>query len=143
MKPRHMNAGRGFVLPVVLGIILLVALLAAQSAIELGNTTTLATGRLLQQRAFEAGESGLAAVLDSLQAGAEPAARQQLQSAGFPADSATVETRLVMQQLLPGGYSSGRVLEAQYEIRSTGHSARSTAVTVVQGVRQLQALPAP
>jgi Tfp pilus assembly protein PilX len=140
---RAVNAGRGFVLPVVLGIILLVALFAMQSATELGGTTTLATRRVLQQRAFEAGESGLLAVLEQLQAGAEPASRQQLRSAGIPADTATVESRVIARLALPNGYSTGRVLEAEYEIRSTGHSMRATAVTVVQGVRQLQALPQP
>jgi hypothetical protein len=54
-----------------------------------------------------------------------------------------VESRVIARLPLTNGYSAGRVLEAQYEIRSTGHSIRATAVTVVQGVRQLQALPQP
>ncbi len=140
---RAIHASCGFVLPLVLGIILLAALFAVHSITELGSTTLLATQRLLHQRAFEAGESGIVAVLDQLQSGADPVARQQLRSAEFPTDAATVESTLIVRQSLPNGYSAGRVLETHYEIRSTGHSARSTDVTVVQGVRQLRALPAP
>jgi Tfp pilus assembly protein PilX len=140
---RAMQSHCGFVLPVVLGIILLAALIALQASTELGSATLLANQRQLHQRAFEAGESGLIAVLDELQSGATPAARQELASAAVPVDGATVETTQTARIDLPIGYSAGRVLESRYELRSTGHSARATKVTVVEGVRQLRALPAP
>lgn len=133
------KAEAGFVLPVVLGIVLLAGLFAVQASIESGNTTLLATQRQLHQRAFEVAESGIAAVLEQLASGAEPAATQTLRSAATPSDSATVETRIIASLTPPGGSSTGPVDETHYEIRSTGHSARGSDVTVVQGVRQLRA----
>jgi hypothetical protein len=137
------RSSSGFVLPTVLGLIVLAALFAAHAATEAGTVSLLATQRLLQQRAFEAGESGLLAVERQLQTGFDPASRQHLQSADFPTDGAQVTTALVARQLLPLGYSAGRVTESHYEIQSSGQSARGTRVTVVQGVRQLRAAPAP
>lgn len=134
---RKVSARSGFVLPVVLGIILLAGLFAVQATSESGSATLLATQRLLHQRAFEAAESGLIAVLDQLGSGVEPAASQTLQSADVPSDSSTVATAIAARQALAAGYSAGRVVETDYEIRSTGHSVRSD-VTVVQGVRQLR-----
>ncbi len=133
----------GFVLPTVLGIILLAALFAAHAATETGTTALLAAQRLLQQRAFEASESGIVAVLDQLRAGADPVMRQQLQSAEFQTDAATVTTTIISRQLLPDGYSAGRVRETHYEIHSTGRTARGAESVVVQGVRQLQAVSTP
>jgi Tfp pilus assembly protein PilX len=132
----------GFVLPVILGILLLVALFAVQAATELGSTTLFAGQRLMHQRAFESSESGIATVMEQLQANAIPAPRQQLQWADFPADTATVSTTARTRDL-PPGFSAGRVVEKDYEIRSTGRSARGAEVTVVQGARQWQALSAP
>jgi Tfp pilus assembly protein PilX len=133
----------GFVLPAVLGIIMLAAFIAIQAASELGSTSLLANQRQLHQRAFEAGESGLIAILDQLQSGATPAALQELGSTAVAVDGAAVETRLAAHSDLPLGYSAGRVLESRYELRSTGHSARGTRVTVTQGVRHLLAAPDP
>lgn len=130
-------------LPVVMGIILLAALYAVSAATDLGSASVLATQRLLHQRAFEAGESGIVAVLDQLRSGAAPPAAQQLRSDEYATDAATVESTITAVVAMPNGFSAGRVLERDYEISSTGHSARATNVTVVQGVRQLQALPAP
>jgi Tfp pilus assembly protein PilX len=143
-EPMHgINNRRGFVLPIVLGIILIAALIAVHSATELDSTTVLATQRLLHQRAFEAGESGLIAALDQLRSGAELPSRQILQSADAPTDTAQVDVATTAQIALPSGYSVGRVRETLYDIRSSGHSARAANVTVVQGVRQLQAVTSP
>jgi Tfp pilus assembly protein PilX len=138
----YATINRGFVLPIVLGVILIAALIAVHSATELDSTTVLATQRLLHQRAFEAGESGLIAALDQLQSGAQLPPQQLLQSADAPTDTAQVAIATV-QIALPSGYSAERVRETQYEIRSSGHSARAATVTVVQGVRQLQAVTPP
>lgn len=132
----------GFVLPVILGIILLVALFAAQAATELGSTTLFASQRLMHQRAFESSESGVATVMEQLRTHSAPAPQQQLQWADFPADTATVSTTISTRNL-PPGFSAGRVQENEYEIRSTGHSTRGARVTVVQGVRQWQSIPTP
>jgi Tfp pilus assembly protein PilX len=137
------NAKAGFVLPVVLGIVLLAGLFAVQAAIESGSTLLLATQRQLHQRTFEAAERGIAAALQQLESGAEPTPTQVLRSADVPADSSTVATTVTARQTLPEGFSAGRVVETSYEIRSTGHGARSSSVTVVQGVRQLRAVVTP
>jgi len=135
---RAAAANAGFVLPVVLGIILLAGLFAVQATGEAGGTTMLATQRQLQQRAFEAAESGVIAVVDQLGAGAEPAALQTLRSAGANADSSSVTTTITARLTLPDGFSAGRVAETEYQIQSQGHSVRGSNITVVQGARQLR-----
>jgi Tfp pilus assembly protein PilX len=135
MHPFHTKAG--FVLPVVLGIVLIAGLLAVQAAIESGSTTLLATQRQLHQRAFELAESGIAAALIQLESGAGPVDTQTLRSAETSSDSSTVETTITARQTLPEGFSADRIAETAYEIRSTGHGARRSNITVVQGVRQL------
>ena len=141
MHPFHCR--KGFVLPLVLGIVLLAGLLAVQAAIESGNTALLATQRQLHQRTFELAESGIAAVVHQLESGAQPAGVQVLRSADTPSDSSTVETTTTSRQFLPEGFSADRIAETEYEIRSTGHGARGTHVTVVQGVRQAGAAVTP
>lgn len=127
----------------VLGILLLAALFAAHAATETGTTTLLAAQRLLQQRAFEVSERGVLAIMEQLRRGVDPVARQQLQSAEFPADAATVTSAIISRRHLPNGFSAGRVWETHYEIHSIGRSARGSQVIVVQGVRQLRAVPVP
>jgi len=143
--PEPMRGTRcgGFVLPTVLGIILLAALFAAHAATETGTTALLAAQRLLQQRAFEVSESGVLAIFEQLRRGVDPAATQQLRSVLFPTDAATVTSAVVSRRYLPNGFSAGRVWETHYQIHSTGRSARGSEVIVVQGVRQLRAVPAP
>lgn len=136
MNPIRNTAG--FVLPVVLGIILIAALIAVQAATDLGNTTVLSTQRLLHLRAFESAEGGIVTVLDQLESGSEPAGTQTLRTQGSSADSAIVET-VATFAATPAGFSADRVTERRYEIRSTGFSARGSKVAVVQGVRQFQA----
>jgi Tfp pilus assembly protein PilX len=134
----RIHSGGGFVLPVLLGIVLLAALLAAHSAAELANSTLLTTQRQLNQRAFEAGESGIVLALERLRTGIALQPAQTLRAANAATDSATVQTLIATRQLLPVGHSAGRVIETDYEIRSTGRSARRSQVTVVQGARQLR-----
>lgn len=130
------RASPGFILPVVLGIILIAGLLAVNAATDLGSDTMLATHRVLHQRAFEAAERGIAVALGELRAGRTPAASQILPTPGMPLDSTTVEFATADAALLPTGFSAGRVVESYHEIRSTGRSARAARVTLVQGVRQ-------
>jgi Tfp pilus assembly protein PilX len=141
MHPLRTKAG--FVLPVVLGIVLIAGLLAVEAAVESGSTTLLATQRQLHQRAFELAESGITAAMLQLESGAEPTGTQTLRSAEASSDSSTVATTITARQALPEGFSAGRVMETTYEIRSTGHGARGSNVTVVQGVRQLRTAVTP
>jgi Tfp pilus assembly protein PilX len=133
----------GFVLPVVLGIILLAGLFAVQATMESGSATLLATQRQLHQNAFEAAESGVIAAINQLGSGIEPATVQTSSSTAAPSGSSTVQTTMVARLTLPSGFSADRVVETQYEIRSTGHSVRGSEATVVQGVRQMRVATPP
>lgn len=133
----------GFVLPVVLGLILLAALMAVESTGELGGASLLATQRQMHQRAFEAAEAGIAVTLDQLASGVRPTSPQAMPARSDNAGAASVITSAVSSVALPAGFSADRVVEVHYEIRSTGHGARSSDVTVVQGARQLQPVTTP
>lgn len=139
LHPSH--ARRGFVLPVVLGIILLAGLFAVHAATELGSTTLLASQRLLHQRAFEAGESGLAAAMAELRDGRTPASSTQLRISGAAGYTATVNSSVIRSTDLSSGFSAGRIVETDYELRSMGHSARGAEVVIVQGARQRHGAP--
>jgi hypothetical protein len=41
---------------------------------------------------------------------------------------------------VPAGFSAGRFIAQDYEIHSTGHSARGTRRTLVQGVTRVETL---
>ena len=136
MTRRSRIAGPGFVLPVVLGLMLLAALLAQHAATELGSTTLMATQHQLHQYAFETAESGLRAAIQQLQVGMALPQSQALHSPVLPGYAATIETTTSVIDL-PEGFSAGRIKESRYEIHSTGHGAQNSTVTVTQGVRQL------
>jgi hypothetical protein len=125
----------GFATPVALAIAMLMGLMAVAALQDAGLARTLATTRALHQRAFAAGEIGLARV----------AAELAIPDAPVPAPSrftlpahATdgVETGVVEIAAipLPTGYSAGRVTERHFEVRSTGWSARGTRVVQVEGL---------
>jgi len=134
---------RGFVLPVVLGIILLAGLFAVQATLESGSATLLASRRQLHQRAFEAAESGIAEVMNQLNAGVEPATVQTMDTAGTSSGSWTTQTTITARTPLVDGFSAGRIVETNYEIQSAGHSIRGGEVRVAQGIRQLRSAGAP
>lgn len=133
----------GFVLPVVMGIILIAALIAVQATTELGSATLLATQRQLHQQAFAAAENGVVTVLEQLASGTAPAAPQTLQAGTGPGESVTVATNITSRTALAAGFSADRILETHYEIRSTGHGVRGSEVTVVQGAHQLTPVATP
>jgi Tfp pilus assembly protein PilX len=128
----------GFVLPVVMGMILVAAALALHATSDLGTHALLSTQRLLHQRAFEAGESGIVAAIERLDAGDTVPQELTLTSSRFPADTAEVRTLTLSQQAVPAGFSMGRVVALRQEIRSTGRSARGARITLVQGLVQMQ-----
>jgi len=132
----------GFVLPVVLGIILLAGLFAMHATTDAGTTMLLANQRQLQQAAFEAAESGAVAVAEQLAAGAAPQPVQHLDS-GTPDRPVTVQTVVTARMMTAAGFSAGRVSSTDYEIRSTGRSVRRSEVTIVEGLRQMRAATAP
>jgi Tfp pilus assembly protein PilX len=134
----------GFATPVALGLALLMALLAASALQDAGLARSLATTRLLHQRAFAAGEIGLAQVATELAPpGAPVPAPRRSTLAAHPTDS--VETAVVetLADTLPNGHSAGRIVERHFEVRSTGWSARNTRVVQVEGLRRRDLVPPP
>jgi Tfp pilus assembly protein PilX len=134
---------QGFVLPVVMGLIVIAGLVALHAATGLGTQSVLATTRLLHQRAFEAGESGVVAAIEQLAAGEDPPALQVRASAAVAADRAQVSFTHVASVSLPEGHSAGRIVESHDEIRSEGQSARNARVAIVQGIRRTQVVARP
>lgn len=134
----------GFATPVALGFAMLMALFAVSALQDAGISGSLATTRLLHQRAFAAGEAGLARVATEL---AEPGVplpvSRRTSLPTHPADS--METRVTesMATRLASGLSAGRVMQRHFEVQSIGRSARGTRVVVVEGFRRLEAVPEP
>ena len=133
----------GFVLPVVMGMILIAAALALHATTDLGTHALLASQRILHQRAFEAGESGLVAGMARVEAGEALAQEISLTSRRFPADSAVVGATTLSRQSLAAGFSFGPVVAIRQEIRSTGRSARGARTVLVQGITRMQPASLP
>jgi hypothetical protein len=137
VKPALKRSGHraGFATPVALTLALLMGLLAAAALQDASLARTLATTRMLHQRAFAAGEIGLARMAAQL---ADPgAALPPPDRATLPAhatdgfETSVVEAAAIT---LPMGFSAGRVTERHFEVRSTGWSARGTRVVQVEGL---------
>jgi Tfp pilus assembly protein PilX len=140
----HLKASTGFVLPLVLGFLLVAAVFGANALADATLDRALATMRLYHQRAFEAAERGIGHVLEQMQAGTEPVpGPTRLPPQQSPVDSTEVTVTSLATGLLPAGYSAGRFIEQLEEVRSTGRSARSAKVVEVQGVRRLQPQAVP
>lgn len=134
-----MAAATGFVMPVVLGILLIAALLAAQASTDLGTHTMLATHRLMHLRAFAAAERGLNDTITQLRAGANPQTGEA--SGSLPGESVMIALTAPEQTVLPAGFSANRVVEECRQIHSTGRSARGAQVTLRQGLCQRRPHP--
>ena len=125
----------GFATPVALALALLMGLLATAALQDASLARTLATTRMLHQRAFAAGEIGLARRAAELAnpSAALPAPNRITLPAhatdGF--ETSVVETAAIP---LPMGFSAGRVIERHFEVRSAGWSARGTRVVQVEGL---------
>jgi Tfp pilus assembly protein PilX len=120
--------GQGFLLPVVLGLILVAAMLAIHALSGSADAAALSGNRLLHQRAFEAAERGIAHAMQTLEAG-EPLAQEPivLTSSASPDESAVIEYRATALLSLPSGYSSAAFIEQRGEVRSTGRLHNATA----------------
>lgn len=135
---------QGYVTPVALGFAMLMALVAVSALQDAGISGSLATARLLHQRAFAAGEIGLARAAAQL---AEPGAplpeTRRTSLSSHPTDSMETRVTEAMATRLASGLSAGRVVQRHFEVQSIGRSARGTRVVVVEGFRRLEAVPAP
>jgi len=125
----------GFATPVALGFALLMALVAAAILHDASLARSLSTARLLHQRAFAAGEFGLArTVIELAPADAPIPAPRRATLPGHPTDSVETSVSEVLGTDLPIGYSAGRIVERHFEIRSIGWSLRNARVVQVEGL---------
>jgi hypothetical protein len=129
----------GFATPVALALALLMGLLAAAALQDASLARTLATTRMLHQRAFAAGEIGLARVASELaRPEAAVPAPGRISIPAHATDGADTSVLEVATIALPPGYSAGRVIERHFEVRSTGWSARGIRVVQVEGLYRRQ-----
>ena len=128
----------GFATPVALGFALLMALVAASALHDASLARSLSTARLLHQRAFAAGEYGLAQTLIDLRPADAPLpAPRRITLPGHPTDSFQTAVTEIIATELPPGYSAGRIVEKHFEIRSIGGTVRNARVVQVEGLRRL------
>ena len=130
--------GTGFATPVALGFALLLALLASSALHDATLARALSTTRLLHQRAFAAGEFGLAQVAAELNRGEVVPGPRSMTLLDHPTDSVETQVAEIVVSAMPAGYSAGRVVEHHFEVRSIGSSARGARVVQVQGQRRLE-----
>ena len=114
---------------------MLMGLLAAAALQDASLARTLATTRMLHQRAFTAGEIGLARVAAELALpGAAVPRPARFSLPAHTTDGAETSVAETATIPLPPGFSAGRVVERLFEVRSTGWSARGTRVVQVEGL---------
>ena len=135
--PEASGAARGFTLPLVLVLLLIVAAFSASALDEAVTNRALSTSRLAQQRAFLAAASGLNLAAAALR---QDAAWPQEYPLPSP-DHVRVEMLRTLRNPLPPGYSSGRFAEQFYELHSTGRSTRGARSVQVQGLRRMEPVP--
>jgi hypothetical protein len=132
----------GFATPVALALALLMGLLATAALQDASLARTLATTRMLHQRAFAAGEIGLARMATELAVpGAAVPAPSRVSLPAHATDGFETSVVEIAAIPLPKGYSAGRVMERHYEVRSTGWSARGARVVQVEGLFRRETVP--
>jgi hypothetical protein len=136
LPPEASGAARGFTLPLVLVLVLIVAAFSVSALDEAVTNRALSSARLAQQRAFHAASSGLTLAAAALR---QDAAWPQEYPLPDP-DHVRVEMRRTQRNLLPPGYSAGYFVEQFYELRSTGRSMRGARSVQVQGLRRVEPL---
>jgi hypothetical protein len=125
----------GFATPVALALALLMGLLATTALQDANLARTLATTRMLHQRAFAAGEVGLAQVSAELaRPGAPIPGLRRIVLPAHATDGAETSVTEAAAIPLPTGFSANRVIERHYEVHSTGWSARGARVVQVEGL---------
>lgn len=128
----------GFLLPVVMGLVLVAAMFGLHAASGTSSAAALSGNRVLHQRAFEAAERGLVALGQRLDAGEPaPAAPLVLASDALPTERATVDYRETARLPLPPGYSAGRFIEHRGELRSVARLVRNSEARLAEGVSRI------
>lgn len=134
----------GFATAVVLGLVAVVGLLCAGALHDALFGEQLAGSRQLHQRAAALAElgvhSGMAQLATTLPSAEHSFALQPLPDS---TDRVSVTLRHLGSAAMPAGFSAGRFSSHHFQIESTGHTARSVRMTLVQGaVRVLPVVPA-
>jgi hypothetical protein len=124
----------------MLVLVAVIALAAGAAVHDVQFAQQLADTRARQQRAMGAAELGLRMGLRQLASADAPQADTGVLRPGpTPAEQLHVILRPGSRHM-PAGFSAGRFLAQDYEIHSTGHSARGARRTLVQGVTRLETL---
>jgi len=142
LRPDTPPAAKGYTLPVVLVLILIVAAFCASALDEAVTNRALAGARLAQQRAFLAASAGLQLAMADLPNDAPLITSREFPLAS-PVDHVRVETRRTLSNPLPAGFSAGRFVERYYELQSEGRSLRGARSVQAQGLRRIEAAGAP
>lgn len=125
----------------VLGLVAVTMLLCAGAMHDALFGEQLATSRLLHQRAAALADIGVHEALARVVALDTPVNLGfSLQPDEPSTDTASVAVRHVGSTVLPRGFSAGRFAMHQFEIESTGHTARGISMSQVQGAARI--LPA-
>lgn len=128
----------GFAVVWVLVLIAIVALLGAGALHDAWFAQSQAGVRLREQRAWALAELGQRAGVADLGATRNPDEdAHDLRPAALATDHVTTRVRKLNEREIAAGFSAGRFVAQEFEIESTGHSARGTRRTVVQGIRRV------
>jgi len=128
----------GFAVAWMLVLVAIIALAGGAAAQDALFARQLATARAQQQRAFALAELGLRAGMAQLSAAVPMADSGALHPGATQTDSMRVTLRPGSARV-PAGYSAGRFVARDYEIQSTGTSARNARSVLMQGVTRLEA----
>jgi Tfp pilus assembly protein PilX len=135
----------GFAVVWVLMLIAIVALLGAGALHDTWFAQSQAGTHLYEQRAAAVAELGLRAGAATLRATSVPdESLHEAHPTGNPADRLTTRIRKLNERGMNTGFSAGRFITQEFEIESTGYSARHAQRSLVQGVsRIVPAVAAP
>jgi len=119
-------------------VIALISLLGAGAVHDTWFAQSEVGTRVCEQRAWALAELGLRAGAADLAATLVPdESLRELRPALSNTARLTLRIRKLHEQPLPTGFSLGRLSAQEFEIESTGYSARRARRTVVQGLRRI------
>ena len=128
----------GFAVLWVLVLIAIVALLGAGALHDAWFAQSQAALRLHEQRAWALAELGQRAAAADIRAAPAPdESLRDLRPNALAVDHVTTRIRKLSEREIATGFSVGRFVAQEFEIESTGHSARRTQRTVVAGMRRV------
>lgn len=131
---RGLRRAAGFATSTILALVAVIALFATGALHDALFGGQLAASRLLHQRAAALAEIGLQDGLDRIGSMAVPEHHNYaLRPLDSPVDSIGVRVLYLGTAPLPSGYSTSHFVAHQFEIQSTGHTARGIRMVQVQG----------